>query len=130
MYAAFNQHELPALTSDWVNIDRRRGTPFAPEDLIAGLPALWDLTPDLQAHIEAVHRLSDLGAVVTHTEHGTSQEGFYAEWRAIDILTVEGDRINRCEVFDEADLDAALATFDELDGRPCLKTPPPEPGRA
>ena len=32
----------------------------------------------------------------------------------IDILTVEGDLINRCEVFDEADLDAALARFDEL----------------
>ena len=32
----------------------------------------------------------------------------------IDILTVDGDRINRCEIFDEADLDAALARFDEL----------------
>ena len=32
----------------------------------------------------------------------------------IDLLTVEGDLINRCELFDEADLDAALATFDEL----------------
>ena len=29
-------------------------------------------------------------------------------------MTVEGDRINRCEFFDEADLDAALARFDEL----------------
>ena len=27
---------------------------------------------------------------------------------------VEGDRINRCEMFDEADLDAALARFEEL----------------
>ena len=61
-----------------------------------------------------MHRLSDLGAVVTHTAKGTSQEGFDAEWRMIDVLTVEGDLINRCEVFDEADLDAALARFDEL----------------
>ncbi len=30
------------------------------------------------------------------------------------VLTVEGDLISRCEVFDEADLDAALARFDEL----------------
>ena len=30
------------------------------------------------------------------------------------LLTVEGDLINRCELFDEADLDAALARFDEL----------------
>ena len=61
-----------------------------------------------------MHRLTDLGAVVTHAGHGTSQEGFDAEWRGIDVLTVDGDLINRCEVFDEADLDAALARFDEL----------------
>ena len=30
------------------------------------------------------------------------------------LLTVEGELINRCEIFDEADLDAALARFDEL----------------
>ncbi len=30
------------------------------------------------------------------------------------LLTVEGDPINRCELFDEADIDAALARFDEL----------------
>ena len=61
-----------------------------------------------------MHRLSDLGAVVTHVTHGTSQEGFEAEWRMIRLLTVEGDLINRCELFDEADIDAALARFDEL----------------
>ena len=33
---------------------------------------------------------------------------------AVDLLTVEGDLISRCEIFDEADLDAALARFDEL----------------
>ena len=32
----------------------------------------------------------------------------------MDLLTVEGDMVNRCEVFDEADLDAALAKFDQL----------------
>ena len=35
----------------------------------------------------------------------------------IDLLTVEGDLINRCEMFDEADLDAALARFEELNRR-------------
>ena len=44
----------------------------------------------------------------------TSQEGFDAEWRGIGVLTVDGDLVNRVEVFDEADLDAALARFDEL----------------
>ena len=64
-----------------------------------------------------MHRLSSLGAVFTHTESGTSQEGFDAEWREIDLLTIEGDAINRCEIFDEADIDAALMRFDELIGR-------------
>ena len=32
----------------------------------------------------------------------------------LNLLTVEGDLISRCELFDEADLDAALARFDEL----------------
>ena len=31
-----------------------------------------------------------------------------------DVFTVEGDLISRCEIFDEADLDAALARFEEL----------------
>ena len=49
--------------------------------------------------------------------HGTSQEGFDAEWRIVELLTVEGDLVNRCEIFDEADIDAALARFDELTSR-------------
>ncbi len=31
----------------------------------------------------------------------------------IDIFT-KGDLISRCEMFDEADIDAAIARFDEL----------------
>ena len=46
--------------------------------------------------------------------HGTSQEGFDAEWREVLLFTFEGDLINRCELFDEADLDAALARFEQL----------------
>ena len=61
-----------------------------------------------------MHRLSKLGAVVTHAAHGISQEGFDAEWRDVDILTVEGDMVSRCELFDETDLDAAIARFEEL----------------
>ena len=36
----------------------------------------------------------------------------------INLLTVEGDLISRCEIFDEADLDAALARFEELHPQP------------
>ncbi|MGB5795687.1 MAG: hypothetical protein WBH51_07820 [Mycolicibacter algericus] len=112
IYAAYNRHELPA--ADWINVDHRRSTPFATGDVTAVIRAWRELTPDFSMHIEAVHRLNNFGAVITHTSSGTSQEGFDAEWRQIQLLTVEGDRINRCEIFDEADLDAALARFDEL----------------
>ncbi len=110
--AAFNRHELPA--ADWVTIDHRPLVTVNTSDLIANIRATWDLMPDIRIHIEAVHRLSGFGAVVTDAAYGTSPEGFDAEWRMIQLLTVDGDRINRCEIFDETDLDAALARFEEL----------------
>ena len=81
------------------------------------LRSIWDVTPDLNIQIEEVHRLSSFGAVVTHLQHGTSTEGFDAEWRSIELMTVDGDRINYCEIFDEADLEAALARFHQLQPR-------------
>ena len=39
-YAAFNRRELPATTPDWVNVDHRRGTAFAPGDLTAYIHAV------------------------------------------------------------------------------------------
>ena len=61
-----------------------------------------------------MHRLSDQGVVVSHTAQGISFEGVEAEWRMISMLTVAGDQINRVEIFDETELDAALARFDNL----------------
>ncbi len=114
-YAAVNRHELPPRTADWVNIDHRRGRAFAPGDLEAYLHATWDLAPDVNVYVEAVHRLSNLGGVVTQCARGSSREGFDAEWREVVLLTFEAGRVNHFEVFDEADLAAALARFDELD---------------
>ena len=113
-FAAINRHELPELTPDWVNIDHRRGAAFATGDMTAYIHDLWDDAPDINVYIEVVHRLSNLGAVITQAAHGTSQQGFQAEWREIGILTFDGDLLSRCELFDEADLDAALARFEEL----------------
>jgi hypothetical protein len=115
LYAGFNRHELPATTSDFTYIDHRPLITIEASDLPASIRAVWDLTPHLNIYMEALHRLSDLGVVTTHTAHGTSQEGVDVEWRIIAIFTVEGELINRCEMFDEADFDAALARFDELD---------------
>ncbi|WP_137146718.1 BTAD domain-containing putative transcriptional regulator [Mycolicibacterium sp. CR10] len=113
-YAAFNRHELSNTTPDWVNIDHRRAVGSAPGDMNTYVSAFWSLVPDISTRIEAVHRLSNLGAVFTHTESGTSQEGFDAEWREVALLTFVGDAINHCELFDETDLDAAIARFDAL----------------
>ena len=112
-FAALNRRELPATTPDWVNIDHRRGTSFAPGELPV-LLASWSLAPHISSSIEVVHRLNDLGAVLSSASYETSQEGVNAEWRVISVLTIAGDLIDRLEVFDEADIDAALARFDEL----------------
>ena len=69
-YAAFNRHELFATTPDWANIDHRRGVGFAPGEMVPYITASWDVTPDVTINIEAVHRLSDVGAVVTRATHG------------------------------------------------------------
>ena len=59
--------------------------------------------------------MSDRGGLVTHCAHGSSQEGFDAEWREVVLLTFEAGMVNHFEVFDETDLAAAVARFDELD---------------
>ncbi len=113
-FASINRREMPATTSDWVNIDHRRGTSIAPGEMAALMGAAWSSESDLRCFIEWVHRLNDRGVVITHVAHETSREGFHAEWRVISVITVEGDLINRTEVFDEASLAAAIARFDQL----------------
>ena len=106
---------MPATTPDYVVVDHQlHHETIEARGLVEHLRASWDLTPDLFMYIEAVHRLTDLGVVVTLAVHGISTEGFDAEWRIVELLTREGDLGKRCEIFKEADLDAALATFDEL----------------
>ena len=108
------RYELPPTTPDCVSIDHRRTAAFAPGELNAYFRAAFDLTADVKIYVEAVHRLNDVGTVCTHVTHGVSHEGFAAEWREVDVLMVEGNIVNHCELFDEADIDAALAKFKEL----------------
>jgi hypothetical protein len=113
-YAAFNRREVAPTAPDWVNVDHRHGAAFAAGDMIAYLQAAWKDSPDTRIYLEEVHRLSTLGAVVTHVAYGVSQQGFDAEWRDLNVITIDGNVVNRCELFDREDLDAALARFDEL----------------
>jgi hypothetical protein len=112
--AALNRREIFATTADFVDIDRRSFAAIGSGDLKAYIRAALN-DGVYNVYIEAVHRLSALGGLVTLVSSGTSDEGFDGEWRMADIFAVEGDLINRCEIFDEADRDAAVALFDEFD---------------
>ncbi len=120
-FDALNRHELGevlATTPDYHIVDHRLQATIPADDLTALFRATWDLTPDLHLYVEAVHRLDDLGVVIAQASYGTSEEGFDAQWRMVQLHTVEGDLGNKCEIFDEADLDTALARFDELNAPP------------
>ena len=54
-HAGFNRQELPA-AADWVTIDHRPLVAIGFNDLPATIRAVWDLTPDVSIHVEAVHR--------------------------------------------------------------------------
>src|SRR6202035_3445795 len=68
-FAAINRHELPELSSDWVNVDHRRGAAFAAGEMTAYLHDLLDDVPDINVYVEVVHRLGNLGAVITQAGH-------------------------------------------------------------
>jgi hypothetical protein len=72
-FAALNRRELPPTTPDWVNIDHRRGASIAPGEMPALLSAAWNRISDLTNFIETVHRLNNLGAVITHMAHETTR---------------------------------------------------------
>ena len=117
-YAEMARGEVPATTTDLMSVDHRHVAALAPDHGIAYLRASWELAPEFTLRIEAVHRLSDYGAVFTRWSHGISDEGFEAEWRAIDLIAVDGGRVSRGEIFDESDLEAARTRFDEIDRSP------------
>jgi hypothetical protein len=113
-YAAANRGEIAATVPDLVNIDNRQLAMIESGELVPYLRDTFDELANFSTYVEAVHRLTDLGVVVTHVGAGTSKEGFDAEWRMINVVVVDGDLISRSEMFDEADIDTALARFDEL----------------
>ena len=109
-FAALNRHELPSATDDYVIIDHQlQHKTVGLNGLVEYVRASSDLTPDSYMYFENVHRLTDLGVVTTLAMQGSSSDGFDARWRVHQILTHEGGVGRRCEVFSEADLDAALA---------------------
>ena len=113
-YAALNRRALPATTPDWTSVDHRHFGTIEPNALTPNIRAFWDITSEARIDVATVHRLTNLGAVVAHATHATSQEGVEVESGELIILMVDGDLLSRCEIFNEADLDAALTRFEEL----------------
>ena len=113
-YVALNRHELPLMTPDVVSVDHRRGRAFAPGDLTAYLDAV------MGAHATdlALHRGCASAERHRSRRHPRGARDFARRLRrrvaGDHVLQVDGDLMSRCEMFDEADLDAALARFDEL----------------
>lgn len=113
-YAAINRGETPATTADFVDVDRRGVSAIGAGNLMAYLRAAYEDTVGNRIYVEDVHRLSGRGAVVTHIARAVSREGLDAEWHITLVITVDGTLVNRCEMFDAADLDVALSRFEEL----------------
>ncbi len=74
--------------------------------------------PDISLLSLAVHQLTGLWGCRPHALRGTSRQGFEAEWREIHLMVIEGGLFTRSEMFDESDLDTALARFDDVTRRP------------
>ena len=86
IYAGFNRRQLPRTATDFAYVDRRPLVRVEASELPAFISDVFDQTSDISIYMEAVHRLSDLGVVVTHTARAISNEDFDAEWRMIDYL--------------------------------------------
>ena len=97
-----------------MSLDHRRVAAFAPGDRWRTHPRRMGPRPNPQ-HLHRGRASADRPRRGHHLcGDGTSHEGFDAEWRGVEIMTVDGDLVNRSEVFDEDDLEAALARFEEL----------------
>lgn len=118
VYAAAGRCEIPRTTADFVDVDHRQLAVIGSGELKPYLRASFADSHNVGVYIDTVHRLGESGAVVTHVARSTSQADFNAEWRLTCIYLVDGDLLSRCELFDPADLDVAVARFDELTDRP------------
>jgi DNA-binding SARP family transcriptional activator len=88
-----------------------RGIPELPD----GPRGVSEKTRWIESHAAAVEDRADaLLATGRAAEIIGELEAAIADGRGIALLTVDGDLINRGEIFDEADIDAALARFEEL----------------
>ena len=74
-YAAANRNELAPTTADMASIDHRRLAMIESGGLVPYIRDTFSELANLTTYLEAVHRLTDLGAVVTHVGAGNLEGG-------------------------------------------------------
>jgi len=109
---AINRREPASTLWNVAAVDHRR-VPFAPQDFERGTKELWKLVPDVRYRAKAVHALDTHGAVINLVVEGTDAQGNKLQWATINVISLDSGQV-RMDVYDTADLDAALARFEEL----------------
>jgi ketosteroid isomerase-like protein len=82
----------------------------------ASIRAQADLAPDLAAEVSRVLAWNRHSLAAMARTFGTVPNGGPFENVFVAVALIEGDRIQRCEVFDVTDAERALARFAELSG--------------
>jgi hypothetical protein len=86
-------------------------------DWLASLQAWVELAPDVRVEVLRVLRWrSPRGLVFLSRAVGTHEGGPFEQEPALALVTYRGPLIERCEFFDAADAERALARFEELAG--------------
>ena len=105
-----NRHERGPTLEGLSYVDHRP-IPFAPGDYGRAIEDLWELVPDARYRATAVHVLDARGTVVTLGIEGTDSHANELHWARSCSWVFDEARV---DVYEEDDLDAALARFDEL----------------
>lgn len=106
------------LAADFVLVDQRTlglGT-LDREQWIGALRALADLAPDLTAEVFRVFAWNRHGFAAMTRQRGTVPDGGPFENVFVTVYLTAGDHILRCEAFNLADTEWAVARFEELCG--------------
>jgi hypothetical protein len=83
-------------------------------DWMSSMRTIESLAPDFWVELAEVLTCSPVGIVGRMALKGTSTDGAAIEIPYVLLILLEGDRVTRFEAFDETDVDAALARFEEL----------------
>jgi ketosteroid isomerase-like protein len=108
------------LTPDFVLVDHRNvgWREAGGAELVNVLKGLVDLAPDADVRWLAIPRLSERAEVAVLSVSGHGADGGDFELTSLAVMTHEGDRLSRAELFGIDDMAAAISRFEELCSQP------------